>query len=265
MQCNGILYMHETEVPHIMWINLIIVRRKRETMASTYDIFVSYTSHDKGVAESLVSSLETNGNKCWIAPRNIDPGADYGEEIIKGIQDSVMFVLVFSAQSNESKHVLREVDRAIGFDKVIVPIKIDKSLPTGGMDYRLCTVQWIESGGLPIPNKVINDTLTVLTAAKQREISVATPEYIILNVCSRCGAQYAEHDPSGCSFHPHTPEKIGNTGPRRDYADIWQFPCCDQKYVGTFSGGEKHGIYDEQPPKSPGCVNGRHTPKYMFK
>jgi hypothetical protein len=212
----------------------------------------------------LVASLETQGAKCWIAPRNIDPGGDYGEEIVKGIRDSILFVLVFSAQSNESKHVLREVDKAIAFDKVIVPIKIDRAMPTGGMDYRLCTVQWVESEELPIPKKVIDDILAVFTAAKKRETGAATPEYIILNVCSRCGAQYAEHDPSGCSFHPQTPGVIGNTGPRRDYADIWQFSCCGQKYVGTFWGGEKQGVYDAQPPISPGCVQGRHTPKYVF-
>jgi len=236
-------------------------------MKSTWDIFISYASPNKETADALAQQLEANGATCWIAPRNIDPGGDYGEEIVRGIQDSVMFVVVFSAQANGSKHVLREVDRAIGFDKVIVPIKIDATLPTGGMDYRLCTVQWVEAGGSPIPEKVIRDTLAVLEAARQREsadVAPATPEYVILNVCSRCGAQYAEHDPSGCSFHPQPPDNIGNTGPDRDYAEIWRFPCCGQKYVGTFHerGG---GISDERPPKSPGCVHGRHTPKYTFR
>lgn len=230
-------------------------------MDRIYDIFVSYSSSDNEVVQYLVSCLETKGFKCWVAPRNIKPGCDYGEEIIKGIQNSVLFVLVFSTQSNNSKHVLREVDKAIGFDKVIVPIKIDKTLPTGGMDYRLCTVQWIESEELPIPDKVINNTLNVLAVAKQRESKAITPEYIILNVCSRCGAQYPEHDPSGCSFHSLPPENIGHTGPDRDYAEIWKFPCCGQKYVGTF---EEMASTDIRPPKSPGCIHGRHTPKYAY-
>jgi len=232
------------------------------------DIFVSYASPDKDVADALVANLEAAGATCWVAPRNIAPGGDYGEEIVRGIGESAMFVLVFSTRSNESKHVLREVDRAIGLDRIVVPIKIDDSLPTGGMDYRLCTVQWVDSGGIPIPPKVVDDTLAVLAAAKQRDETSSTPEVIMLNVCSRCGAQYAEHDPSGCSFHPDPPVKIGDTGPRRDYADVWQFPCCGQKYVGTFrpeGEGERPGVHDAQPPKSPGCVHGRHTPKYVFK
>ncbi len=233
-------------------------------MKSHWDIFISHASQNKDIADNLCGTFEASSASCWIAPRNIDPGRDYGEEIVRGIQDSTMFVVVFSAQANGSKHVLREVDLALSFDKIVVPIKIDASSPTGGMDYRLRTFQWVEAGGIPIPDRIIGDTLTVLNAAKQRDSTQATtPEYIILNVCSRCGSQYAEHDPSGCSFHPQPPQNIGHTGPRRDYAEIWEFPCCGQKYVGTFYGRVGR-TKDELPPKSPGCVKGKHTPKYTF-
>lgn len=232
---------------------------------SRFDIFVSYASPNFDSATGLVGTLESSGINCWIAPRNISVGRDYGEEIINGISESCLFLVVFSAEADRSQHVLREVDRAIGFDKVIVPIKIDISKPSGGMDYRLCTVQWIEGLEFPVSKKIIEDILNVLSAAKRRQQPLGTPEYIILNVCSRCGAQYGEHDPSGCSFHPVPPEVVGNTGPRRDYADIWRFPCCGQKYVGTFRGGERgHGLWDREPPKSPGCTQGRHMPTYVF-
>lgn len=242
------------------------MEKEKKLKKATWDIFISHASSDKATADSLVDMLEARGVNCWIAPRNIRPGQDYGEAILRGIEESVMFVLVFSASADASKHVLREVDRAIGFDKVIVPIKFDMSLPTGGMNYRLCTVQWVNSSKVPIPEKTILDTLTVLEAAKKREFveNNQTPECILLNVCSRCGAQYAEHDPSGCSFHSQPPQNIGNTGPERDYAEIWQFPCCGQKYVGTFTEIGL-SISDAAPPKSPGCVKGRHTPKYSFR
>jgi hypothetical protein len=231
------------------------------------DIFVSHSTSDKGVAEWLVGALETAGVTCWIAPRDIPPGSDFGEEIFTAIEQSTMFVLVFSNRADGSKHVLREVDLALDRDKIIVPIKIDDSVPTGGMGYRLRTVQWIDAGGTPIPAKIVQDTLTVLTAAAKRAAPPETPEFIMLNVCSRCGAQYPEHDPSGCSFHPQTPVRVGNAGPRRDYADLWQFPCCSQRYIGTFRsalGHERPGTYDRNPPSSPGCVQGRHTPRYLF-
>jgi hypothetical protein len=233
------------------------------------DIFISYSSKNQEAAESVAHALESAGATCWIAPRDIRPGSDYGEEIIKGITDSTMVVLVFSEYANASKHVLREVDRAINADKIIVPLRLDQSFPSGGMDYRLCTVQWVEAEGFPFPPKAISDTLSVLNAATKRDLptiatTIQVPEYVILNRCSRCGGQYAEHDPSGCSFHPSPPENIGHTGPDRDYSEIWQFPCCGQKYVGSLEYRDG-AVCDSSPPKSPGCRSGRHTPEFYFR
>jgi hypothetical protein len=231
-------------------------------MIPSRDIFISHSSNNRDIAETLVKHLESEAVSCWIAPRDIRPGFDYGDEIVSGIANSTIMLVLFSADSNKSQHVLREVDRALKFDKVIVPIRIDDTAPTGSMDYYLCTVQWVDRGFNPLSRENIEHVLSILKAAKGRDFT-AQPEYILLNVCSRCGAQYAEHDPSGCSFHPDPPEVVGNTGPLRDYADVWRFPCCGQKYVGTFNT-IGNATYDSPVPKSPGCVTGRHTPKYIF-
>ena len=34
------------------------------------DVFVSYSSKNKTVADSIVSDFEANGIKCWYAPRD---------------------------------------------------------------------------------------------------------------------------------------------------------------------------------------------------
>jgi hypothetical protein len=236
-------------------------------MEKTRDVFVSHASADEQAARALVTQLESLGVTCWIAPRDIGAGSDYGGEILKGIENSTMFVLVFSTKANASKHVLREVNCALNSDRLIVPIRIDTSLPTGGMAYYLSAIQWVEADATPIPDDMVTGVLAVLEAAKTRDNPQPDgklPECIFLNTCSRCGGQYAEHDPSGCSFHPQPPENVGDTGPDRDYAVIWRFPCCGQKYVGSFmrSGLE---LGDAAPPKSPGCVRGRHTPTYSFR
>ena len=41
------------------------------------DIFISYTTKDKGVADVLVEYLEGLRYSCFIAPRDIDPGKAY--------------------------------------------------------------------------------------------------------------------------------------------------------------------------------------------
>ena len=44
-------------------------------------VFISYASQDAAVAGALVEALEQNGVKCWIAPRDVAPGAKWDEAL----------------------------------------------------------------------------------------------------------------------------------------------------------------------------------------
>ena len=232
---------------------------------SQYKVFISHSSSEVAVADDVVTKLESNSIKCWIAPGDILAGSDYGAEISAGITNSSVFLLIFSTAANSSKHCLREVELALKSDRVIIPFRIEECAPSGGMEYRLSTVQWIESHNGTLDEKSVAQISGVVGSSIERDSPPkTTPEHVLLNRCSRCGAQYPEHDPSGCSFHPEQPISIGNTGPARDYAEIWSFPCCGQKYVGTFDQREG-GISDARPPSSPGCIKGKHVAKFSFR
>lgn len=41
-----------------------------------HDVFISYASSDKPVADAVCAALEQRGIRCWIAPRDILPGLD---------------------------------------------------------------------------------------------------------------------------------------------------------------------------------------------
>jgi hypothetical protein len=56
-----------------------------------HDVFISHSSVNKKAADAICHALEQNGVKCWIAPRDIPPGANYGGEIIKGIKNWAAF------------------------------------------------------------------------------------------------------------------------------------------------------------------------------
>jgi hypothetical protein len=77
-----------------------------------YDVFVSHSSVDRVLADAIVHELEAAGISCWIAPRNILPGTNYGEAISAAIQDVEVMVVVVSDGANRSGHVQREVERA---------------------------------------------------------------------------------------------------------------------------------------------------------
>ena len=46
-----------------------------------HDVFISYSSRDKVIADAVCHFLEQGGIKCWIAPRDIAPGFDYADMI----------------------------------------------------------------------------------------------------------------------------------------------------------------------------------------
>src|SRR5436190_1606566 len=70
-----------------------------------HDVFVSHSAKDKTVSDALVARLEAEGIRCWVAPRDVVPGADWGESIIDAIESSRIMVLIFSASANGSPQI----------------------------------------------------------------------------------------------------------------------------------------------------------------
>lgn len=110
-----------------------------------HDVFISYASQDKPVADAVCSTLEHNGIRCWIAPRDIFPGSDWAQSITNAIKSGKIMVLIFSQNSNGSSQVAKELNLAISHNLVIVPFKIDNSMPSGSMEYFLADMHWLDA------------------------------------------------------------------------------------------------------------------------
>jgi hypothetical protein len=115
-----------------------------------HDVFISYSSKDKIAADALCATLEAHGIPCWIAPRNISYGSDYGEAIVDGINESRVMVLVFSSHANTSPHIKREVDRAVSKSLTIIPIRIEDVAPTRALEYYISPVHWLDAVAPPL-------------------------------------------------------------------------------------------------------------------
>jgi hypothetical protein len=109
------------------------------------DVFVSYSQPDYGCAMELVNRVEAEGVNCWIAPRDIAPSADWAAEIIDAIANSRTMILVFSASSNESPQVRREVERAVHKQVSILPFRIENVLPSKSLEYFLSAQHWMDA------------------------------------------------------------------------------------------------------------------------
>jgi TIR domain len=110
-----------------------------------YDAFISYSSHDKATADATCAALEAAGIRCWIAPRDIVPGAEWGEAIILGINQSRVLILIFSAHANDSPQIRREIERAVSKGLPIIPFRIEDIVPTRSLEYFIRTVHWLDA------------------------------------------------------------------------------------------------------------------------
>ena len=115
-----------------------------------HDVFVSYSAADRAPASSVVEGLESRGIRCWVAPRDIPAGSEYGEEIVEAIKGCRILVLIFSAQANSSPHVRREVERAVSARRAILPFRVEDITPTGAMEYALGNTHWLDAFTRPL-------------------------------------------------------------------------------------------------------------------
>ncbi|MGH3866781.1 MAG: TIR domain-containing protein [Pseudonocardiaceae bacterium] len=132
------------------------------------DVFVSYSSADRVLAEAIVHKLETAGISCWIAPRDILPGVNYSEAIVTAIQDVEVMVVVVSDGANQSSHVPREVERAAARNVSLVPLRIADIEPSPSLAYFLSSQHWLHALPPPVEEHLTRlvDAVTALLALR---------------------------------------------------------------------------------------------------
>jgi hypothetical protein len=109
------------------------------------DAFISYSQPDHTCAFELVARLEAEGINCWIAPRDIAPSADWAAEIMDAISSVRVMILVFSANSNLSPQVRREVERAVHKQLSVLPFRIENVLPSKSLEFFLSAQHWMDA------------------------------------------------------------------------------------------------------------------------
>src|SRR5215472_10217490 len=116
-------------------------------MASTtsHQVFISYASGDKGVADQVCAALERREIQCWIAPRNARPGVNYGASIVDAIDASPVLVFVLSSRAIASPHVQREVERAANKGVHVIPFRIEDVPLSKTLQYFLEGVHWLDA------------------------------------------------------------------------------------------------------------------------
>jgi hypothetical protein len=137
-----------------------------------YDAFVSYSTKNSDAALELVRGIEARGYKCFIAPRDITPGALYAQDIIRGIKCANVFLFLYSADSDASYYCRSEVNSAVSESKYILTVRVGEGEPSDIMKFYLGPTQWINAVS-GISGKTLEDIVKVLqgtsTAASGNE------------------------------------------------------------------------------------------------
>lgn len=128
-----------------------------------FHIFISHSSIDAQWANEICHTLETRGLSCWLAPRNIVPGSEWGAAIIDGIDNSHIVLLIFSNEANESAQVRREIERAISKSIPVLPVRIEDIRPNGAMEFALSNTHWLDAFASPVEDRMKQLTVAVET------------------------------------------------------------------------------------------------------
>ncbi len=136
-----------------------------------HDVFVSHSVKDKAVAEAIVARLEADSVICWIAPRDVVPGADWGESIIDAIESSRIMILIFSRNADASPQIKREVERAVNKGVYIIPFRVDDIPPTKSLEYFISTSQWMDAFSPPLERHLDNLAKTVKAVLRRPPLS----------------------------------------------------------------------------------------------
>jgi hypothetical protein len=119
-----------------------------------HDAFISHSSQNKAIADAVTAGLENEHIRCWIAPRDVAPGTNYGESIVNAIESCKVVVLIYSAAANVSAPVMREVERAMHFGKPIIPMRLEDVPVAKAMDFYLASCHWLDALTPPVQKHI---------------------------------------------------------------------------------------------------------------
>ncbi|MBV8225814.1 MAG: protein kinase, partial [Verrucomicrobia bacterium] len=108
------------------------------------DIFLSYSAKDETIVRLALEKLEAAGHRCWFAPRDIPPGEFYAGQIIQALRESRFVLLFFSAHSNASEQVVREINFAVSQRLPMLVVRLDQTALSNDFEYLIRINQWLD-------------------------------------------------------------------------------------------------------------------------
>ncbi len=117
----------------------------------SHQIFICAAPRDKVPANAIRAVLEAEGMACWVASRDLPPGADPVETAGAAIAAAQVVVLVFSSRANEAEEqIKRELQFAAQHQTPVLPFRVENVKPVRGLEYFLPANQFVDAFTPPL-------------------------------------------------------------------------------------------------------------------
>lgn len=151
----------------------LYIQKLRYTKTAERDVFICHrtAAPDQDIADAICTRLEERGLRCWIAPRNILAGSqNYERDILKGVENCRLFLLVSSFKSIYSEDCEMELKAAVLDNKALYSYRIDDTPYDGAFEKALSSVQWLDASDDPYAHleQLVIDVMGLL-AEDERE------------------------------------------------------------------------------------------------
>lgn len=152
--------------------------------------FISYSSKNKILADSMRDILNKNNIATWMAPYDIPTGSEYADVLYDALLNCSCLVLMITDVSQNSKWVKKEVNIAVSNSKPIVPIKLEDIELNNSMklylnDQQMEFVPYIDENLLEV-QKIIRSIITIVEGASHKESEKTHKEPLFTQYKYRC-------------------------------------------------------------------------------
>jgi len=119
----------------------------QDSSTMAFDVFISYSTRNKLIADAMKQYLQSKGIRCWKAPDDIVEGESWAAAIPRAIKDSQIMVLIWTTDSMNSRQVVNELTIADRARKMIIPFRTEPIEPENEFEYYLAKTHWFDAFG----------------------------------------------------------------------------------------------------------------------
>lgn len=134
-------------------------------------VFVSYSSRDREIVQTLVDDLQALGHRVWFDSETLEGGQIWWDEILEGIRECDVLLAMLTPRYLASLPCRLEYTYADACGRTIIPVKIDASVEFGSLPGLLVKRQVVNCLGFDKPG-----LLRVAGAIASAPLNVPLPD-----------------------------------------------------------------------------------------